>query len=67
MIGVQELRKGTTFVDDDGFTKFANADDKRGRIVMSCMEPVTEGLIISIDDPEAKELSADASSPIRDG
>ena len=29
--------------------KFANAEDKRGKIVMSCMEPVTEGLIISTD------------------
>ena len=34
--------------------KFANADDKKGRIVMSCMEPVSEGLIISTDDPEVK-------------
>ncbi|MDY0100336.1 MAG: 2Fe-2S iron-sulfur cluster-binding protein, partial [Bacteroidales bacterium] len=34
--------------------KFAGADDKKGRIVMSCMEPVAEGLIISTDDPEVK-------------
>jgi NADH-quinone oxidoreductase subunit G len=34
--------------------KFKDQDDNRGRIVMSCMEPVTEGLIISIEDPEAK-------------
>ncbi len=34
--------------------KFANADDKRGRIVMSCMEPVVEGMIISTDDPDVK-------------
>jgi NADH-quinone oxidoreductase subunit G len=38
--------------------KFANAEDKKGKIIMSCMEPVTEGLIISIDDPEAKEFRA---------
>jgi NADH-quinone oxidoreductase subunit G len=38
--------------------KFANADDKKGRIIMSCMEPVTDGLIISINDPEAKAFRA---------
>lgn len=38
--------------------KFANADDKRGKIVMSCMEPVTEGLIISTADPEVKAFRA---------
>ncbi|HTX89175.1 MAG TPA: NADH-quinone oxidoreductase subunit NuoG [Bacteroidales bacterium] len=34
--------------------KFKDANDKKGRIVMSCMEPVTEGMIISIEDPEAR-------------
>jgi NADH-quinone oxidoreductase subunit G len=34
--------------------KFRDKDDTKGRIVMSCMEPVTEGLIVSVDDPEAK-------------
>jgi len=38
--------------------KFRNADDKKGKIVMSCMEPVTEGLIISIEDQEVKEFRA---------
>src|SRR5512133_1945154 len=38
--------------------KFKDKDDTRGRIIMSCMEPVTEGLIISIDDPEAKAFRA---------
>jgi NADH-quinone oxidoreductase subunit G len=38
--------------------KFKDQDDKRGRIVMSCMEPVTDGLIISIDDAEAKAFRA---------
>jgi NADH-quinone oxidoreductase subunit G len=33
--------------------KFRDKDDTRGRIVMSCMEPVTEGLIVSVEDPEA--------------
>jgi NADH-quinone oxidoreductase subunit G len=34
--------------------KFRDKDDTKGRIIMSCMEPVTDGLIISIDDPEVK-------------
>jgi len=38
--------------------KFRNADDQRGKIVMSCMEPVTEGLIISTEDKEVKEFRA---------
>src|SRR5512133_905322 len=38
--------------------KFRNADDKKGRIIMSCMEPVTEGLIISTNDPEVKAFRA---------
>jgi NADH-quinone oxidoreductase subunit G len=38
--------------------KFANADDTRGKIVMSCMEPVAEGLIISTNDPEVKIFRA---------
>lgn len=38
--------------------KFKDQDDKRGRMVMSCMDPVTDGMIISIDDDEAKEFRA---------
>ena len=38
--------------------KFRDKNDTKGRIVMSCMEPVTEGLIISVDDPEAKAFRA---------
>ena len=34
--------------------KYTGPDDKKGRIVMSCMEPVTEGMIISVSDPEVK-------------
>lgn len=34
--------------------QYANADDKRGRIVMSCMTPSTDNTFISIDDEEAK-------------
>lgn len=38
--------------------KFAGPDDKKGRIVMSCMEPVTEGLTISTDDPDVRAFRA---------
>ncbi len=34
--------------------QYANADDKRGRLVMSCMTPATDNSYISIDDIEAK-------------
>ncbi len=40
--------------------KFADGKDTRGRIVMSCMEPVVDGLRISIDDPEARDCRARA-------
>jgi NADH-quinone oxidoreductase subunit G len=38
--------------------KYTNADDKKGRIIMSCMEPVTEGMIISVNDQEVKAFRA---------
>ncbi len=38
--------------------KFTNPEDKTGRIIMSCMEPVTEGLIISTGDPETEAFRA---------
>lgn len=38
--------------------KYKDINDKLGRIVMSCMEPVVEGLIISVDDPEVKAFRA---------
>jgi len=38
--------------------KFRDKDDNIGRIIMSCMEPVTEGMIVSIEDHEAKEFRA---------
>jgi len=38
--------------------KFAGTDDKAGKIIMSCMEPVTDGLIISTDDPEIRAFRA---------
>lgn len=34
--------------------QYQNADDKRGRLVMSCMTPATDGTYISIEDDEAK-------------
>jgi NADH-quinone oxidoreductase subunit G len=38
--------------------KFKDENDKKGIMVMACMEPVTKDAIISIDDPEAKEFRA---------
>lgn len=36
--------------------QYQNAEDTRGRLVMSCMTPATDGTFISIDDGEAKEF-----------
>ncbi|MDO8330157.1 MAG: NADH-quinone oxidoreductase subunit NuoG [Fluviicoccus sp.] len=38
--------------------QYANPEDKRGRIVMSCMSPSTDNTYISIDDEEAKAFRA---------
>jgi NADH-quinone oxidoreductase subunit G len=38
--------------------KYAGTNDKTGRIIMSCMEPVTEGMIISVNDEEVKAFRA---------
>ena len=38
--------------------QFRDEEDTRGRIVMSCMTPVTEGMRISVDDPDAKAFRA---------
>lgn len=38
--------------------KFRDKDDTKGRIVMSCIEPVTDGLIVSVEDPEARAFRA---------
>lgn len=35
---------------------YKDADDKKGRLIMSCMEPVTDKQHISIEDAEAKEF-----------
>ncbi|HLN73511.1 MAG TPA: NADH-quinone oxidoreductase subunit NuoG [Prolixibacteraceae bacterium] len=34
--------------------RYKDANDKQGRIIMSCMEPVAEGMIISVNDLQAK-------------
>ncbi len=36
--------------------QYANADDKRGRLVMSCMTPSIDGTMISVTDDEAKSF-----------
>ena len=38
--------------------QFKDDKDTRGRIVMSCMTPLAEGMRISIDDPDAKAFRA---------
>ena len=38
--------------------KFANEKDTRGKIVMSCLEPVVEGLRVSTDDPDVLAFRA---------
>ncbi len=37
---------------------FKDEQDKKGKIIMACMEPVKEGTRISISDPEAKKFRA---------
>ncbi len=36
--------------------KYADENDQKGRIVMACMEPVVDGLRISLNDPEVKQF-----------
>jgi NADH-quinone oxidoreductase subunit G len=38
--------------------KYAGTEDKKGHIVMSCMEEVVDGMIISVKDPEVKAFRA---------
>jgi NADH-quinone oxidoreductase subunit G len=38
--------------------QFKDEHDTRGRIVMSCMTPVADGLRISIDDPDVRKFRA---------
>jgi NADH-quinone oxidoreductase subunit G len=36
--------------------KYKDENDKKGKIVMSCMEPVVDGLIVSIEDEEVRNF-----------
>ncbi|MGC8802902.1 MAG: NADH-quinone oxidoreductase subunit NuoG [Bacteroidales bacterium] len=38
--------------------RYRDANDKVGRMVMSCMEPVTDGMIVSVNDEEVKNFRA---------
>jgi NADH-quinone oxidoreductase subunit G len=38
--------------------KYRDASDTTGKLIMSCMEPVTENLIIRTEDPEASKFQA---------
>lgn len=38
--------------------QYQNAEDTRGRLVMSCMTPAADGTFISIDDQEAQQFRA---------
>jgi len=38
--------------------KYKNEDDKKGKIVMACMEPVVDNIHISIEAPEAHQFRA---------
>ena len=38
--------------------QFRDENDTRGKIIMSCMTPVTENLRISVDDPEVRTFRA---------
>ncbi|GEO05178.1 NADH-quinone oxidoreductase subunit G [Adhaeribacter aerolatus] len=35
---------------------FKDEDDTKGRLIMSCMEPVRDNIRLSVDEPEAKEF-----------
>lgn len=39
--------------------QYRDENDKAGRIVMSCMTPVTEGLRITVEDPDSKTFRAE--------
>ena len=39
-------------------TQYNNAEDTRGRLVMSCMTPAADNTYISIEDKEATEFRA---------
>ncbi|MBW8182083.1 NADH-quinone oxidoreductase subunit NuoG [Shewanella nanhaiensis] len=37
-------------------TQYQNSEDTRGRLVMSCMTPLTEGMIISLKDDKSQQF-----------
>ena len=39
-------------------TQFSDADDRKGRLVMACMTPVSEGMRVSLQNPEAQQFRA---------
>ncbi len=42
-----------------GIIKYKDENDNRGRLVMACMEPASEGTRISIENPEARKFRAE--------
>lgn len=38
--------------------QFSDASDQRGRLVMACMTPVTDGAIFALTDPQAQQFRA---------
>ncbi|MGH7926884.1 MAG: 2Fe-2S iron-sulfur cluster-binding protein, partial [Candidatus Binatia bacterium] len=38
--------------------QFRDKDDTRGRIVMACMTPAEEGMLVSVQDKDAREFRA---------
>ncbi len=38
--------------------QYRDENDKQGRLVMSCMTPVTEGMVVTIDDPDSRDFRA---------
>ncbi|MFA5463125.1 MAG: NADH-quinone oxidoreductase subunit NuoG [Dysgonamonadaceae bacterium] len=43
---------------------FKDADDKKGKIVMACMEPIKDGMHVSIKDHEARKFRAEVSESL---
>ncbi len=39
--------------------QYSGPEDKTGRLVVGCMTPVTEGMRVSLDNPEASQFRAD--------
>ncbi|MDI8083713.1 hypothetical protein MJN69_28235, partial [Salmonella enterica subsp. enterica serovar Kentucky] len=50
------LQGSGSYAVEASVKQYQNAEDTRGRLVMSCMTPATDGTFISIDDEEAKQF-----------